>query len=140
MEAMIGAGPGDGKATGGEGGDGARRADAALLAAALLAGVGACAVAALRRHADLAPAGPLPDPAAAVRLVDLRTAGPAELGLLPGVGPRLAERIAAEREAGGPFAGLEDVERRVPGVGPARARWWHGRVVGEGAAEDEGGR
>jgi len=60
--------------------------------------------------------------------VDLAAVGEAELRLLPGVGPRLAERMAAERAAGGPFADLEDLDRRVPGVGPARVGWWRGRV------------
>lgn len=60
--------------------------------------------------------------------VDLAAAGEAELQLLPGVGPRLAARIAEERAAGGPFDSLEEMDRRVPGVGPARVRWWKGRV------------
>ena len=140
MGAMIGGGPGSRKATGAEEGSGATRADAALLAGALIAGVAIEAFAALRRHAALDAAGPPPDPARAVRLVDLRTAGPAELGLLPGVGPRLAERIAAEREAHGPFEGLDDLARRVPGVGPVRTGWWAGRIAETAPPADAGGR
>jgi competence protein ComEA len=132
MGAMIGAGPEGRKPTGAGGTGGARRADAAILAGILAAGLAACAAAAERRHAALAAGGPDPDPSDAIHLVDLGTAGTVELRLLPGVGPRLAERIAEERRANGPFEGLEDLDRRVPGVGPARTRWWRGRVAGEG--------
>ena len=60
-----------------------------------------------------ADAMPWPD----MRL-DLNEAAPAQLNALPGVGPRLAERIVAERQARGPFASVDDVAR-VPGIGPA---------------------
>ena len=53
--------------------------------------------------------------------VDLNAAGADELMCLPGVGPVLADRILAERDAGGPFASVDDLAR-VPGVGPARVR------------------
>lgn len=50
--------------------------------------------------------------------VDIRTAGPAELERLPGVGPVLAARISSWRaERTGPW-GLEDL-LEVRGVGPA---------------------
>lgn len=49
--------------------------------------------------------------------LDLNAAGAAELALLPGVGPRLADRIVADRAERGPFASLEDLGR-VAGVGP----------------------
>jgi len=48
--------------------------------------------------------------------VDLNRASLADLASLPGVGPVLAERILAERAAGGPFVALADLDR-VPGVG-----------------------
>jgi competence protein ComEA len=48
--------------------------------------------------------------------IDVNTASAAELDVLPGIGPRLAERIAADRTAHGPFATLDDLGR-VPGVG-----------------------
>jgi competence ComEA-like helix-hairpin-helix protein len=60
-------------------------------------------------------------PAEADDRMDLNAAGAAELVRLPGVGPVLAERIMAEREAGGPFTSVEDLTR-VPGLGPARVR------------------
>lgn len=49
--------------------------------------------------------------------VDLNTADAAELTLLPGVGPRLAERIVENRSALGPFASVDELQR-VPGIGP----------------------
>ncbi len=51
------------------------------------------------------------------RLININTASAAELELLPQIGPTLAARIVAEREANGPFASLEDIER-VRGIGP----------------------
>lgn len=51
-------------------------------------------------------------------LVNLNQADASELEALPGVGPVLAERIVADREANGPFASLDDLSR-VPGVGDA---------------------
>lgn len=50
--------------------------------------------------------------------IDLNRADAAQLEELPGVGPVLAARIVADREANGPFARVEDLGR-VPGVGPA---------------------
>jgi competence protein ComEA len=48
--------------------------------------------------------------------IDINTATPAELDVLPGIGPRLAERIAADRAVRGPFATLDELTR-VPGIG-----------------------
>ena len=48
--------------------------------------------------------------------IDVNAATPAELEVLPGLGPKLAERIAADRAAHGSFASLEDLDR-VPGIG-----------------------
>ncbi len=50
--------------------------------------------------------------------IDVDRAGPDDLARLPGIGPALARRIVADREANGAFgtpAGLD----RVSGVGPA---------------------
>ncbi len=49
--------------------------------------------------------------------VDLNRAGQAELRQLPGIGPRLAERIEEYRHTHGPFRRVEDL-RKVPGIGP----------------------
>lgn len=48
--------------------------------------------------------------------IDLNEATVAELTLLPGVGPRLAQRIRKDRAAHGPFGTVDDLAR-VPGVG-----------------------
>lgn len=48
---------------------------------------------------------------------DLNTADQAELGQIPGVGPKLAAAIADHRTANGPFRSVEDL-RAVKGVGP----------------------
>ena len=53
--------------------------------------------------------------------VDVDRADAAELERLPRVGRELARRIVDEREARGPFGGLEGL-RRVPGFGPAMLR------------------
>jgi competence protein ComEA len=42
---------------------------------------------------------------------------------LPGIGPKLAQRIEEDRQKNGEFASLEDL-RRVRGIGPSRIRAW----------------
>lgn len=49
--------------------------------------------------------------------IDADRASPAELARLPRVGPGLAKRIVAYREAHGPFGGLEALDK-VSGIGP----------------------
>ena len=49
--------------------------------------------------------------------IDLDRAPAGELVRLPGVGPALAKRIAAERAKNGPFGGPACLDSRVPGVG-----------------------
>ena len=51
--------------------------------------------------------------------LDLNEAGVEDLSRLPGIGPGLAERIVAAREAAGRFASVDDL-RRVRGVGRAK--------------------
>jgi len=53
--------------------------------------------------------------------VDLDRAPMDEIDRLPGVGPALARRIVADRDAGGPFRSIEGLDR-VPGIGPATLR------------------
>lgn len=60
---------------------------------------------------DSPPASQLPD------RLDLNGASQAELLLLPGIGPNLAERILTYRQEKGPFQKVEEL-RRVSGIGP----------------------
>ena len=57
--------------------------------------------------------GPLPLPTLEV---DANSAPPAVLGALPGIGPVLAGRIVEAR----PFRSLNDLDRRVKGIGPVK--------------------
>ena len=50
--------------------------------------------------------------------VDINNAEWPEIVQLPNIGETTARRIVAEREKGGPYSSLEDVARRVHGVGP----------------------
>ena len=60
--------------------------------------------------------------------VDLNRADHAELLLLSGIGPGLADKIVEYREKHGPFEGLGDL-RKVPGIGPATLEALRPRVV-----------
>jgi len=51
------------------------------------------------------------------RRININTASAAEIELLPGIGPALAQRIVEFRESRGPFRSLNDLER-VSGIGP----------------------
>ena len=58
------------------------------------------------------------DTASAVDMrIDINRADDPQLNVLPGIGPALAARIVADREANGPFATVGDLAR-VPGIGP----------------------
>ena len=70
---------------------------------------GGAAVARRTPAAKLLPAAPL----------DLNRASAADLAALPGIGPVLADRIVAHRQAVGPFPRLEAL-RGVSGIGPKR--------------------
>ena len=48
--------------------------------------------------------------------INVNTAGSGELQTLKGVGPRVAMKFIAERDANGPYRSLEDLQRRVLGV------------------------
>ena len=52
--------------------------------------------------------------------IDLDVASAAEIETLPRVGPALAQRIVADRDAAGPFGSLDGL-RRVRGIGAATA-------------------
>lgn len=50
------------------------------------------------------------------RTININTAGAAEFRLLPAIGAVLAERIEQDRDANGPFASINDLQR-VRGIG-----------------------
>lgn len=50
-------------------------------------------------------------------LIDLNTADPRQLQLLPNIGPKLAQRIYDDRTENGSFETLKDLDR-VKGIGP----------------------
>ena len=56
----------------------------------------------------------------AARTINVNTATPAQLELLPGIGPALASRIIESRRSQGPFRRLDDLQR-VRGIGPKTA-------------------
>ena len=60
-------------------------------------------------------------------MVNINTATAAELDTLPGIGPTRAAAIIAEREANGPFASADDLER-VKGLGATRIEELRSRV------------
>jgi competence protein ComEA len=72
--------------------------------------------------ATVVPEGGYPGSAGPGRggLLDLNTAGVAELDALPGIGPVLAQRIVEYRSRQGPFRSVEELDD-VPGIGPAIA-------------------
>lgn len=51
-------------------------------------------------------------------MIDINSAGVAELDALPGIGAAIAERIVAHRDANGPFRAVEDLQD-VKGIGVA---------------------
>lgn len=72
-----------------------------------------------RPHRDsvVAQAARLARPLAVGETVDVDRAPAPELARLPRIGPALAGRIVADREANGPFGSMQALDR-VPGVGP----------------------
>jgi competence protein ComEA len=72
-----------------------------------------------RRASSRASAAPAID--SAPRQVDLDRAPATEIERLPGIGPALASRIVADRDANGPFGCLQSLDG-VKGVGPALLR------------------
>ena len=73
-----------------------------------------------RPHRDslVAQAARLARPLAVGETIDVDRAPARELVRLPRIGPALAGRIVADREANGPFGSMQALDR-VPGVGPS---------------------
>jgi competence protein ComEA len=65
-----------------------------------------------------APVAPVGEVAGAAGVLDINRATAEELTALPGIGPALAERIIAYREANGRIGSLEDLDN-VSGIGPS---------------------
>ncbi|GIG55470.1 ComEA family DNA-binding protein [Demequina activiva] len=93
-----------------------------LLAAADQAGVNLAREAVDGEHVHVPTAGEQAD---ATGPLSVNAASAAQLEELPGVGPVIAERIVADRDAHGPFTSLDDLQR-VSGVGPALVAQWEG--------------
>ncbi|MBX3357812.1 MAG: ComEA family DNA-binding protein [Phycisphaeraceae bacterium] len=62
-----------------------------------------------------------PSPSSIARSININTATLAELELLPGIGPSLAQRIIDDRTAKGPFKTIDELDR-VKGIGPTAIR------------------
>lgn len=97
-----------------------RRNEQTVIAVLVLAGIAAISIhwccRALQRDdlIEIDRAAPLE----AKFRVDINSAEWPELVQLPGIGEATARAIVAEREANGRFESLEDVNRRVYGIGP----------------------
>jgi competence protein ComEA len=72
--------------------------------------------------------------------VDVNSGNRAQLEQLRGIGPPLAERILAEREARGPFKDWTDLIARVRGIREAKARQLSQAGLRVGQAAYEAGR
>ncbi len=70
-------------------------------------------------YVQTAGAGMLAEIVTPVTPLNLNIASVKELVPLPGIGPTLAARIIGERLARGAYSSLDDLDRRVEGVGPA---------------------
>lgn len=70
-----------------------------------------------RKDDPSTPVQPPCDQKPQVKRMNVNQATPAELELLPGLGPALSRRIVEYREANGPFHSIEDLTR-VSGIGP----------------------
>ena len=56
--------------------------------------------------------------------IDINKASVAELQKLKGVGPYTSQKIVDERTAKGPFASLQDLQKRVPSITAEKIASW----------------
>lgn len=100
-----------------------------------LLGAGPAGAPAAHRDSSLSHSRPLE----AGETIDLDQAGAAEIARLPRVGAGLARKIVADREARGPFGGLQGLDR-VPGIGPGllTAIGPHAKFSGPAAGGEDG--
>lgn len=94
--------------------------------------IGGAPAGAPRLHRDSSIA--LNRPLARGERIDLDRAGFPEIARLPRIGLTLARTIVADREAHGPFGGLEGLDR-VPGIGPGLLAAIAGQVTFSRAGE-----
>ena len=80
----------------------------------------------------------LASPLGAGERIDVDRVPARELMRLPRVGPALAKKIVADRDANGPFGSLSGLDR-VPGVGAGLLEGLEGKVVFGGKAEGRAG-
>ncbi|MGE3851548.1 MAG: ComEA family DNA-binding protein [Planctomycetota bacterium] len=69
----------------------------------------------------------LPAPEPYHLVVDINSATWRRIALVPGLGEKRARSIVEERDANGPFVAIDDLARRIRGIGPAtveRLRQW----------------
>ena len=78
--------------------------------------------------APLSALTPAPDQASGPAKISINKATAAELTALPGVGPKMAERIVAYRTQNGPFKRVEDL-MRVKGIGEKTFLKWKERLT-----------
>jgi len=74
----------------------------------------------------------------AVQRIDVNSAPASRLRLLPRIGPTLAARIVADREANGPYEALGDLAR-VKRVGPRTVAGLRADAVAGGPASGDAG-
>jgi len=78
--------------------------------------------------APLCALAPTPDQGPGPAKISINKATAAEWTALPGVGPKMAERIVAYRTQNGPFKRVEDL-MRVKGIGEKLFQKWKERLT-----------
>ncbi|HKS05506.1 MAG TPA: helix-hairpin-helix domain-containing protein [Gemmatimonadaceae bacterium] len=82
-----------------------------------------------RTPEPVAPSTFVPLPPQSPAPVDIDRASAAELEALPRIGPALAARIVAERDANGVFGSFDALDARVKGIGPAIIKLLQGKAT-----------